>query len=1275
MKKSLRYYLTLGCTLLGGLGAVASATYAWFLGNSFNIDSSTGHTASSYYASGDGKTPETAYVINHPIHLYNLAWLQYMGEHNKVDENTGNIEQCYFRVEADLDMTGYTLPPIGTTTYPFVGNFDGNDKVISNLTISNKIATGEITKTPLNIGTSISGVNIVGMFGVVGQYQGNTLAYESSINEIYDFKLSNANIHTQLTSTLVGIAAGYVNGEMSGVGVVNSKVNVINGATPYDSTNLTANISDHTTVGYCTENYKSKIEKSSVEIKNKDTTSADHKKFTKQGSGEDQGWGGSIDMQDMYNQLRTEYNKMGTSSSYSIKPVQYTTSETITYDQQGNEVSRTRTAGSNANITSSTAVNIDSNGNYRYTRTGSDYFYKYDKTNSQTGSITSSVYQMKYSGTNAERYMCLSGYAKRYYQNVNTVTSTGWIMSENGFALLKNNNYLALDSSNNVTSSNDYDDACPLFYDDSTMSIYTYFVESDHSVQYYLNVDFENNFLYVSDEFITAWKVQNNTYICYDDDDNPYGLDYTSGAWRVQALDLSNFYIYNGSSYYLTATRSNNTTANLSRTTSKSTLWKIDSNGYVYCTLSGTNYYLGVSGEQNNATLQCRSDASYKMILEGDTIYHTYRKSGNTYYQYLRYSNNTWGISRTTTYQSIATITLVYQSGGATLNKEDKNIRIEGSTRSSGHDGYFDTGDTFFPLNHTNWVPNEKNTGYVVSGAQYAGNNRGDIRVSGFASNSLDAGSGGITLPRVYTNTTSASNHQITEQEGNAYAKYNDSKTALKKILQSSTSQQQNNYIFGLHFMNAKIGMADKFGHEIYIPEATINGDTYYNYQVPCDCIDFNLKDKGYINFFAGTYYWNSLTDRNNSFFALYDIFRNPNDITKLTNIREISKVYKTTASGHEGYSYVYEYNDNQIDRYSVPFKFVSQGGVRTKVNLDDTPYDENNRTTTSKPSEYSTVAFDTSTIKKEQTRLIQDAAYYFEIPVNDGEYALGSVDGAVGAYLMYLDIGANAEQIERTIFTQKYEIDTDKFEYPNGVAIIETTTSTVSAINSVSVSLDPGFSGESNLSRLGDVVSMTGDKTKFTPRYAGDNITFKGGASPGTDMNITPMETIRETIQRMIYYDYNHALGMAVITTITDVSTVTNGGSPVVSAREITILNENGSQAEDQNVYDNEGYKIEDTTTQIIMDTSGCTTNILSFNYAATDQGEITFVIGIEADPGTGNEIYYTFVGNDIEMNGLTSPLQITVTQLGNTSTYTMIINGTTLTSTGSTTINPLSS
>ena len=43
-----------------------------------------GSTEVSYFESGDGSS-EKPYVISSPVHLYNLAWLQYLGYFNLGD--------------------------------------------------------------------------------------------------------------------------------------------------------------------------------------------------------------------------------------------------------------------------------------------------------------------------------------------------------------------------------------------------------------------------------------------------------------------------------------------------------------------------------------------------------------------------------------------------------------------------------------------------------------------------------------------------------------------------------------------------------------------------------------------------------------------------------------------------------------------------------------------------------------------------------------------------------------------------------------------------------------------------------------------------------------------------------------------------------------------------------------------------------------------------------------------------------------------------------------
>ena len=118
--------------------ALLSITYSFsWLGDNgmlsaFGADSKIYRT---YFESGDGTTATQcadgssdigcAYEIKYPIQLYYLAWLQEFGYFNVANE-FGNIPATYFYLSSDLDMTGFTLPPIGTQQYPFIGNLDGN---------------------------------------------------------------------------------------------------------------------------------------------------------------------------------------------------------------------------------------------------------------------------------------------------------------------------------------------------------------------------------------------------------------------------------------------------------------------------------------------------------------------------------------------------------------------------------------------------------------------------------------------------------------------------------------------------------------------------------------------------------------------------------------------------------------------------------------------------------------------------------------------------------------------------------------------------------------------------------------------------------------------------------------------------------------------------------------------------------------------------------------------------------------------------------------------
>lgn len=296
MKK--RYIAGLLTLTLSAAVPVVGSTLAWFDHTTVQIDmtSITGQSEPAFFAYGNGFTEETAYGINTPRHLYNLAWLQYLGFFDKdiVTNDTetktpdGKKDQYYFEIDSSLttslNMSGWVLPPIGTETHPFIGFFNGNGKTITNLTISN-----EEDDLEDNMPNSVSDYSddiprIVGFFGVVGDLNETTATVTPSMEDV---TLDNLTVKSTSTQTLIGLAAGYVNGTMSGVKVSGNSTIDLNDQT-HTSLNITNKLSDYGLVGYTTSTgssggtYKQKL---SEYYKNYSDDS---------GGGDDDDWGGSF---------------------------------------------------------------------------------------------------------------------------------------------------------------------------------------------------------------------------------------------------------------------------------------------------------------------------------------------------------------------------------------------------------------------------------------------------------------------------------------------------------------------------------------------------------------------------------------------------------------------------------------------------------------------------------------------------------------------------------------------------------------------------------------------------------------------------------------------------------------------------------------------------------------------------------------------------------------------------------------------------------------------
>lgn len=305
MKKKFIMIIT---TIVVCLVFVVTMSYAWFTESNTKKTTIDGSTPTAYYKSGDG-TKDNPYIIARPVHLYNFAWLQYMGTYNKLDSD-GNLIPTYFKIESDetdtngnavLDMsnTNYSiLPPIGTEEHPFVGNFDGNNTIIKGLTTS----SNNFKVKPASV-TTYTEPHILGFFGYVGQTSTSITGYDSSINTISNLYVDDYTVKntTNSTNVLVGLLAGYANAQISNSGVLTAQFDLVSGSTKYSTFDK---ISKYSLIGdYNEENF-------------------DWSGKPDGGNGQGNDWGGSIDF--------ASFSKRISSIAASVTPTSSSSTRTYT---------------------------------------------------------------------------------------------------------------------------------------------------------------------------------------------------------------------------------------------------------------------------------------------------------------------------------------------------------------------------------------------------------------------------------------------------------------------------------------------------------------------------------------------------------------------------------------------------------------------------------------------------------------------------------------------------------------------------------------------------------------------------------------------------------------------------------------------------------------------------------------------------------------------------------------------------------------------------------
>ncbi len=1034
-----KYCIGLGVVAAATITALASFSVAWFSNGDIQ-DEMIGRTARGYFGGGDGSATidEEAgtagpYQIHDPIHLYNLAWLQYIGYFKSADGNNTPVQK-YFVLTQDIDMTGWALPPIGTEEYPFYGNFNGQGHKVTGLTVSNSWSDIQ-SRHPDSVNESTFTANIVGFFGVVGPYKNaaTPASYSSAANAIQNTGLEGITVKSSASKTLVGLAAGYVNGPLEGVAVNNSYIDLRDAGTYLDA-NLTENISDYSLIGHAADSkYLSKMQSS---ITKTDTPIVENP-FVSQGGDE---WGGSIDMKTMYTNLLT---KMKNSTGFS---------ETITtYEEESRtknaDGSYTPSSGYEAIPSAKVTDNYQDLGVTH--NNGNDYFYAYSDTGKKkdgTTDVQTANYTFVSSEDNSNKgmdgYVGLGGKYSLYDYSYTKEFITR--SNESGFYYsdVSTGYYLSANESG-LTYAKTKSNATPWFFDEEG-HLYTNF---DRSIRF-LNLN--SSTLSLANAGSTVWGWDSNTSTWTSGD---YHLIFDGNQWLASAeteISVPSYYTIKQGARYLT-----NNGTNLSTTTAAASAGHLyfddGAYGYAYFLYNNNKYYFDDSGYTTKMVLSSNATLSNCFLRQQSAPNYLYCAG---YGDYMSIEASSISFTRSPS----TTIDTVYTEQAVKCQTETINSEIIIKDAENKEDRHVYTGETYFPLTWKEGgtvTPSERNTGYVIGGSNYTNSSVGsigDVRVAGDGAyetntalkNSFISGSSYSSADFApYTFNSSGTAVKIGDpinkmQASSGYSDY-DSVLGLKKYYQSIMGKTTGSRLsldsmvsggtaYGLHFMNAEISM----NNLITVPYAVINNEEHYNYQLPRDSIDFNLKTDGYINFFAHTGFVNpTWNNTNNSFFSLHWIDRSGSIINEIKQIAKIykNKDYETDSSQPQ---YVYTFRNSlgaEVDtRWSTGVMNENQSGYIGGTKGD--------------------MVFDTYWLTDPQYNQFEVyAAYYFEIPVNKGEFALGSASGKTkkdngwpaeynknGAYLMYLDIGASKKNDTGITVTEHSVTTTYDYSYPKGV-------------------------------------------------------------------------------------------------------------------------------------------------------------------------------------------------------------------------------------------------
>ena len=1160
MRKNVNKFIALTGISGFSLAAACIASVAWFISTIKITDiNGTGTTDAAYFAYGTG-TAEDPFGISEIRHLSNLSWLQYKGQFDD--------RPYYFELANDINADGeeYVMPPIGTEEHPFIGVFDGQGYTVNNIKITNDYT--QFTKKPHNITYTQSEAEVIGFFGVVGNLDGES--FSSQTNSLHDFTLENLTVESKTTNTLIGLAAGYINADMSGVKVGTSKISTNGNAA---KTAYTDKLSDYGLVGYTTKTGSSGTFEQRLS-----------QYYNSKSDGDDPGWGGSIAIKDLYGRLDTMRSSYAYSDSNGTTGLAYTD----TYDVDGNKTrSKTKNIGQalylyNEDYRKNNAAYNNKIGamqaNYGTSGSGGIYYL------SGGHYLTSQYYDYaSHSGYKVHdgdgNYLAIGNITGTSGNNAGTLTVTNEANATLWSVPTNNTGYISTTYHyNNGASETTY---YLYVVNNSTVRLSA---STSNRTSFTRTVGTNGNIRYSSGNYYLACVAGNWTMTPVPTAPNP--TTYNSYFANSYQIFYGNNYLsrsstsITGSATGLTAT---NTYGWKFRTTGNNgqdvTLENaIGQNIYIYTQYNNNTYYwvdsndspytVALSNRQNNAsTYQITRDGdNYRITVSGYVV--VYDETNNVF---SSRSSNTINSSTTLhpglSIDTTQSILANYETQvAATYNMvptsqttgQGPDQYINSSRTTQGMD-YSEQDVTYLPIttNGANdLTAKDTNTGYIVGGSTYASATSdydyANVRIASFYTISdnltnYNRNTSSFNEDSVWTRDATGL-HQI-DDDNNSFVKYLESKGKVEQTLSGGDN------IYGLHFMSAAINK----NYLVNARYAMINGEEYSNYKMPANAIDFNLKEQGYINFFAGAYgNKGSSATTIDSFFSLHMIKRNGTDID---DIYEIEEVYSDGVPYH---SYIYRFSNGM---YSIPYSIDKYNPkkiyiLNTKTPLDDVAnggyadgiYHQINQTTfTTNYSSYSSV-FQMSWLKDYSYASGQNGfhqGFYFEIPTNPGEYALGTVANKnFGAYLMYLDIAANAANKDQVT---AYAITTFQsgLKFPSGVDFNATDVSGDNGGETFAIIIAAGATsdGDIDFTVSGTTIAYDGD---FATQYAYSEKPASG-ASPPAAAVLPPSTGTRVIYTHILTTDYLEwdiqvtetldANGDATSTTITSVRC---GGEPV---------------------------------------------------------------------------------------------------------------------------------